>query len=433
MTKKSVAFAAPVVAAALVTGGALVPKLQSGASTNLPRLSADQIIAKALNSHVSDFSGNFAWTTNLGLPDLSEVTSALGQSTSGGGFSPSELISGTHNFHVWSAANRGEFRVATGGSASQTDLVVNRSGVYAYDGSSSHVTLYKVGRHSARPAGHKDLGAAQHTALGKVQVADVAKAVLRLARASDSVVTAGPTAAVAGRSAYTVVIAPSSAAANADSTVRKVVIAVDAATGMPLRVSIMAKHQASPALQIGFTSISFATPASSIFATPKGASVSTTRLGGSDATTRVFPQARSQTRVTTRNGVEQSSTFTLHSVVERRASRSVVQRQAVSEAGPLGRTSMLSHASPWATIVDLGKAGGPGVIPGAVNSAPGETRSFLNSQQLNDLTTPVSGTWGSGRLLSTSLINVLVLPNGRILAGDVSAHALEARAASISH
>ena len=40
--------------------------------------------------------------------------------------------------------------------------------------------------------------------------------------------------------------------------------------------------------------------------------------------------------------------------------------------------------------------------------------------ELRDATTPVSGAWGSGRLLHTSLGNVLFLSDGRVAAGFVS-------------
>jgi hypothetical protein len=41
----------------------------------------------------------------------------------------------------------------------------------------------------------------------------------------------------------------------------------------------------------------------------------------------------------------------------------------------------------------------------------------------------VSGSWGSGRLLSSALINALVLPSGRVLVGFVTPAALEQAAA----
>jgi hypothetical protein len=41
-------------------------------------------------------------------------------------------------------------------------------------------------------------------------------------------------------------------------------------------------------------------------------------------------------------------------------------------------------------------------------------------------TTPVRGSWGSGRLLQTTLYSVLVTSNGQILAGAVSPSVLYA-------
>jgi hypothetical protein len=44
--------------------------------------------------------------------------------------------------------------------------------------------------------------------------------------------------------------------------------------------------------------------------------------------------------------------------------------------------------------------------------------------------TPVSGSFGSGRLIQTSLVNVLVLDDGRVAVGAVTVGALEAAVAS---
>jgi hypothetical protein len=48
---------------------------------------------------------------------------------------------------------------------------------------------------------------------------------------------------------------------------------------------------------------------------------------------------------------------------------------------------------------------------------------------VREASTPVSGSWGSGRLLHTSLANVLFLSDGRVAAGFVSPSALEAAVA----
>ena len=44
---------------------------------------------------------------------------------------------------------------------------------------------------------------------------------------------------------------------------------------------------------------------------------------------------------------------------------------------------------------------------------------------------PVHGTWGSGRLLTTSLVSVLVTSNGKILVGAVTPAVLYADAAQV--
>ena len=44
---------------------------------------------------------------------------------------------------------------------------------------------------------------------------------------------------------------------------------------------------------------------------------------------------------------------------------------------------------------------------------------------------PVHGTWGSGRLLTTSLVSVLITSNGKILIGAVTPSVLYADAAQV--
>jgi hypothetical protein len=51
-------------------------------------------------------------------------------------------------------------------------------------------------------------------------------------------------------------------------------------------------------------------------------------------------------------------------------------------------------------------------------------------EQLLNALTPVSGTWGSGRLLDSKLLSVLVTNDGRVFAGAVDPSALYAAAAT---
>ena len=81
------------------------------------------------------------------------------------------------------------------------------------------------------------------------------------------------TSMIAGQAAYQLVLAPK----NPGSLIGRVSIAVDAGSYLPLRVQVFARGSASPAFQIGFTSISFARPAASnfTFTPPPGAKVKT--------------------------------------------------------------------------------------------------------------------------------------------------------------
>jgi hypothetical protein len=61
--------------------------------------------------------------------------------------------------------------------------------------------------------------------------------------------------------------------------------------------------------------------------------------------------------------------------------------------------------------------------------------SSLSPSQLGPLmraTTPVHGAWGSGRLLRTSLLDVLITSKGAVLAGAVQPSVLYADAAALN-
>jgi hypothetical protein len=81
-----------------------------------------------------------------------------------------------------------------------------------------------------------------------------------------------------------------------------------------------------------------------------------------------------------------------------------------------------------------GQQGGGGLIGSSASAAPGPSASanvpvgpYLEPlRALLLATTPVRGSWGSGRLLQTTLYSVLVTSKGQILAGAVSPSVLYA-------
>lgn len=183
-------------------------------------------------------------------------------------------------------------------------------------------------------------------------------------------VSVGTSAYVAGQAAYQLVLIPKAA----DSTVGSVTIAVDAATGMPLQVQVTPRGSSTVALSLGFTDLTYGVPSASNFAAPQGTSTTTKTLNPHSA------------------GTAPTDT-------------------ATTDTGSQG-SRPTSVGTDWSTIgvfhLPSGKASG----------------------QLNEVATSVSGTWGSGKVVTSNLLNALILPDGRVLAGFVTPSALEAAVSS---
>ena len=157
------------------------------------------------------------------------------------------------------------------------------------------------------------------------------------------------------------------------SLVGQVRIAVDAARHVPLRVQIFARKATSPAAEVGFTQISFATPNATQFRFTPPPGVKVTQADAPDPGSMPDPKAASGARP----------------VISGRGWTSVVQAQLPSAA------------------INQAPKQGAGELSGVLAALPHE-----------------SGSWGSGRLLHSSLFNVLLTDDGRVLAGAVSADRL---------
>lgn len=354
-------FLAPVVAAVGVAAIALIPALSAGATPNLRPLTAKQLLVKAESAQVRAFSGSVQLTANLGLPNLSSIQSEAnggGQtSTSTGGFDPTSLLSGTHQLSVW-VNGPSEQRLALPASLAETDLIHSGRSLWVWDSNNQRV------RHLVAPAGTTARTApSEQRALTPNQSAEQVLHAL----SPDSTLSVQSPRYVAGRAAYLLVLAPKAGSNATDSTITSVTVAIDAATGMPLQLTVNVKGQTAPALQLGFTSLSLAAPAASnfSFAPPSGAKVTTKTVHG------------------------------------------------------FGTHASMTHTSSKPTVIGNGWGQ---VFMGMASNA-------LTNPQLGSVTTPVSGAFGSGRLLHSSLFNVLFLGNGKVVGGAVTTSALEAAAA----
>lgn len=347
--------------------GSWIPTVAASADTPaLASISAAQLLAKASHPTVKAFSGAIDLTANLGLPDLSSVTGEGGQSAhSASGFDPTTLLSGTHQVNVWDSG-AGQQRLALPSSMAETDLVHHGDQAYLYDSSTQTVTrLVGAPHRGTRPADPNE------GATGGVPVTpeQAAQRFLDHIDPSTSVNVTSPVY-VAGRSAYRLSLGPKPGTPGAAaSTVSNVTMSVDSETGMVLAVGVDPRGSQTPALSLAFTSLDLSTPAASNFDAPSGTTTKTKVVHGGHEC-----QQCHQARPDTQSGTQVAG-------------------------APWAQVLTIDHAN-------LGKA----------------------SHQLDSVTTPASGSFGSARLLSTNLINALVFPDGKVVAGFVTPAALEAAA-----
>lgn len=376
-------WAPAVVAPAVIAAVALAGSAQAGAAPDLPAKTAEQVLAMVGNSSVRALSGTLEQTSSLGLPILPAGTS----SGATGAASALELLTGSHTARVY-LDGPANVRVQVLDSLAERDLVRRGAEVWSYSSQqnlATHVTLPDSTPRApgaARP-GKAEPPGAQSLLPGEVptpeQVAD------RLIAAIDpsTIVSVRPTTVVAGRPAYRLELAP-----RADDTlIGAVSIAVDAETGLPLRVRVLARGQEAPAFEVGFTSLSLATPAAERFefVPPAGATV----------TEHALPAAPER-------GARWAPTHRPDG-----ADRTAAGDGAT--AGPTG-SGPTATGEGWSAVLELPA----GAVP-----------ALADTPLLTELTRPVPG----GRLLHTALVNVLLTTDGRVFAGSVPLERLQAAAA----
>jgi outer membrane lipoprotein-sorting protein len=285
----------------------------------------------------------------------------------GSAITPTSLLAGSHTARVWFDGDS-KARVALVGDLAETDLI--RNGRDAWLWTSGQNTA----QHIVLPADHE--APATSESLTPQQAAQQALAAVD----PTTKVTVDGTASVAGRSAYELVLAPR----DSRSLVGDVRIAVDSKTHVPLRVQIRAAgHTGRPAFETTFTSVTFAKPSAKVFefAPPPGAKVSGPP---------VAPRAGAGS----------------HKPM----------------AGTPGKAPTVI-GSGWTAVAEIAGVELPGATPGEEGTAASQLGALQRAM------TPVSGAWGSGQLLRTALVSVLLLDDGRLLVGAVTPQTLEQAAA----
>lgn len=381
--RKAARYIVPVAVAGVAAATiGLVPALAASGDPELPKISAQELIAKMAASDTQQLSGTVKISTDLGLPSLGGLAGSLGgEGGEGSSAAPdarlTQLATGTHTLRV-AADGPDRQKVSILGDSSEYSLIHDGDEVWGYDSASNEVfhaedDVQREGKDRKAPEDlPKDLPATPK---------DLADEVLKATGDTTSVTVDG-TSQVAGRDAYKLVIKPR----QQGSTVGSVTVAVDAEKGVPLKFTLTPSGGGKAVVDAGFTKIDYSRPAASTFdfTPPKGAKVTEAdeleHGEGAEA-----PKGREEFK-----GLE-------------------------------GLNGLEVIGEGWTSVAKIEGPGGEGprAERGGKGDVPAEAQQFLDA--LGD---KVEGTFGSGTVFKTRLVNALMTDDGTVYVGAVTKDAL---------
>ncbi|HEX4399727.1 MAG TPA: sigma-E factor regulatory protein RseB domain-containing protein [Galbitalea sp.] len=357
-------WAPAAVAVVVVAGAAIAVPAVANASVSLPIKTPAQVLELVASSKVTALSGTVSETSDLGLPSLPAGSVPSGGQS--GTAADLALLTGPNSLRVYVDGSK-KVRVQDLESLAERDVVRNGSNVWVYDSkdnSVEHAMLQpQSNEHFARPGATPQGASPGDPTPNPADLTPEGIATSLLAQLkSSSTVTVGDDARVAGRPAYDLVLTPKVT----DTLIGSVSIAVDADTGLPLQVQVNARGQKTPAVSIGFSSIDLSAPAASLFEFTPPAGAKVTEL-----------------------------------------TKHVVGPRVTGPKPEIAKPNETVTGRGWDAVVSI--------------AAQGELGSLASSSEFAELTTAVAG----GRVLHTTLFNILFTTDGRVVAGSVSVARLQ--------
>ena len=453
--------AGAVAAVGVVIAGSVIAGAQ--ATPRLPARTTAQLLSAVDNPACmpAALTGVVQETASLGLPDLPGSSDPL---------SPLSLLSGTHTVRIW-YDGPSRVRVAIAAPLGETDLRRDGSSAWLWNSRANQATHYLLpaGSAPALPGPPRDAPA------GTIPTPQQLARQILAAVGPTTSVGLQQNVTVAGRPAYQLSLAPK----DGRSLIGQVRIAIDAKDSMPLQVQVFARGASGPAFSVGFTSLSFGVPAGSnfSFSPPPGARVKTVTVPagampfpagaggpGSQPTVEFVEPGGNGTGTITLHGpgqalppavakqIEASFATSLPASLSRTQRAALLKQFAANLTGrPSGhwaRVSVPAGSAPpesmtfssSAASVSTGSVSavssaprvlGQGWLSVAVLPGAGQAGGPDALGALAAAATPVRGTWGSGRLLRTSLVSVLITDQGSVLIGAVVPSVLYADAAQL--
>jgi len=278
---------------------------------------------------------------------------------------PHQVLNGSSQVRVWFDGD-GRSRVSLPTDMGEQTIVDDGTTLWRWDSAGRTVTriLHPTGKEPD----------ADGEAFDPATVANELLAVIR----PTSTVSVDGTATVADRPAYQLVLAP---APTERTLLREVRVAVDSQTRIPLRLEVLANGTNDPVFAIGFDQLSVGAQDPSLFrfSPPAGATVTEPDVTGDKP----------------------------------------------DRTGPLGGVEPTTVGDGWDTVI-VAKLP-DGVLSGnsqrgtdGPNGSGGANQPGMDPKALLErFGTPVSGAWGSGRLISTAVLSVIITDDGRVAAGAV--------------
>jgi outer membrane lipoprotein-sorting protein len=338
----------PVTAVAVVAGVGTLGPVVADASPDLPRISAQDLLVKVQTAKVDGLTGTVRSQADLGLPAL---PGASGPHESG----VPDLLTGQHTARVAFAAPD-QARVSVLDDMAERVWTTNGTTAWAYDSAKHEATRLKVPAHDATP--EKESYDPQA----------MAKKFLAAVDPTTKVEVTG-TKEVAGRDAYLLRLVPRTDR----TTVGSVTMAVDSKNWIPLQVTVMPRTGNDPAVQLGFSAVSFNVP--------------------SDATFAFSPPTGTK-------------------VTEKTLPARLAKGQAPANLPSKDRATVVGKG--WDSVV---------VVHARIPAGSGPVNQLLARADT------VQGSWGTGKVLTSKMVSALVTDDGRVLVGLVPPSVLESAAA----
>ena len=401
----------------VIAAGSFAIPLQASA-VDLPDLTPSQVML-LMDKEIKGFSGTIVKTSDLGLPALEmssmmneDMVKEMEEKMPAGfeDFIPNlieqnaitqavELISGTHKIRVY--ASEVGMRVQVLDRMSQRDLIVNKDEMWAYDAKNATATNLKFAEYVSEFEGNvseadktkleADLKAslAEYAAKAQLDISNpeaVADYLMEMIGES-TVISVGKEHRMAGRTAYQLIANPKAQ----NSLIESVVISVDSETGMALDVKVYSVEQETPAFQVGFESISFATPDASLFSftAPAGTTIQNLELP-----TELEAELKA---------LKKEYEAKAFSEADFAAKKAELEAKYADQPKP----EMIGEG--WESVIYL---------PAMPKEVP---MQMLENELFADLLTQVPG----GKVFSTPLANVLITDSGKVYAGAVTIEFLQ--------